>query len=365
MICFRVEDRNPKDHDFWSFSAGHMCTVMEQMLADHFNRKTIWSSSCFNAAVIRNCSIEAGGSLSRNFFQRVCLPPGTAKTFFLFSINTISVNVDHNMNAGRSRLTPPPQHCVCPWHTFKNRWEVFSPSTCSISWSTSSALRRTLLPLLFVPVPPLDCLTWNASFCRPRLDTSEYCIRPRPVHCLSCFMNIGVDLSTLTCRSIDTVHSPVNISLLFSITQHQWTLSSSQLPATEKVGKRGRKALKTEHSNRCFNRVTVSLWHSDLDVNIVISVAVTVHLSNALPLQPDNLVGLTTGRNLQKTNGLYSHSVWECVWCYPDISVRVGKLLLTTILMGSYRPCALAVPPRMAWATEMNTSERMFIPSRL
>lgn len=64
-----------------------------------------------------------------------------------------------------------------------------------------------------------------------------------------------------------------------------------------------------EHSNRCFNRrVAVSLWHSDLDVNVVISVAVTVHLSNALPLQPDNLVGLTTGRNLHKRNGLYSHS---------------------------------------------------------
>lgn len=52
--------------------------------------------------------------------------------------------------------------------------------------------------------------------------------------------------------------------------------------------------------------MTVSLWHSDLDVNIVISVAVTVHLSDALPLQPDHLVGLTTGRNLHNRKRLYS-----------------------------------------------------------
>lgn len=42
----------------------------------------------------------------------------------------------------------------------------------------------------------------------------------------------------------------------------------------------------------------VLLRHSDLDVSIVISIAVAVHLSNAVPLEPDNLVGLATGRNL-------------------------------------------------------------------
>lgn len=68
--------------------------------------------------------------------------------------------------------------------------------------------------------------------------------------------------------------------------------------------KTGEKGPEDEHSNRCFNGVTVSLWHSDLDGKIVISGAVTVHLSNALPLQPDHLVGLTTGRNLHKRNGL-------------------------------------------------------------
>lgn len=70
--------------------------------------------------------------------------------------------------------------------------------------------------------------------------------------------------------------------------------------------KRERKALKAEHSHRYFNRqVTLLLWHSDLDVNIVISVDVTVHLSNALPLQPDHLVALTTGRNLHSRKRLY------------------------------------------------------------
>lgn len=62
--------------------------------------------------------------------------------------------------------------------------------------------------------------------------------------------------------------------------------------------------MKAEPSNGRSNRPTVSLWYSDLDVNVVISVAVAVHLSNALPLQPDNLVALTTGRNLHKGNAL-------------------------------------------------------------
>lgn len=44
--------------------------------------------------------------------------------------------------------------------------------------------------------------------------------------------------------------------------------------------------------------MTILLWHSDLYVSIVISIAVAVHLSNAIPLEQDNLVGLATGRNL-------------------------------------------------------------------
>lgn len=105
----------------------------------------------------------------------------------------------------------------------------------------------------------------------------------------------------------------------------------------------------------------VLLWQSDLDVSIVVSVAVAVHLSNALPLQPDNLVALATGRNLRTNrNELCGHSVWGCV-LKQDISACV----LATKLMGPYRPWVLAVPPRMAWATEMNTSEWTFNPSRL
>lgn len=44
------------------------------------------------------------------------------------------------------------------------------------------------------------------------------------------------------------------------------------------------------------------LGHFDLDVNVMISVAVAVHPPNAFPLQPDRLIGLTAGRNL-KTHG--------------------------------------------------------------
>lgn len=71
--------------------------------------------------------------------------------------------------------------------------------------------------------------------------------------------------------------------------------------------KRERKALKAEYSHKYFKRGwegALLLWHSDLDVNIVISVDVTVHLSNALPLQPDHLVALTTGRNLHSRKRL-------------------------------------------------------------
>lgn len=38
----------------------------------------------------------------------------------------------------------------------------------------------------------------------------------------------------------------------------------------------------------------VLLWHPDLDVNIVISIAVAVDLVNAFSLQPDHLISLTT-----------------------------------------------------------------------
>lgn len=71
--------------------------------------------------------------------------------------------------------------------------------------------------------------------------------------------------------------------------------------------KRERKVLKAEYSHRYFKsgwEGALLLWHSDLDVNIVISVDVTVHLSNALPLQPDHLVALTTGRNLHSRKRL-------------------------------------------------------------
>ncbi len=44
----------------------------------------------------------------------------------------------------------------------------------------------------------------------------------------------------------------------------------------------------------------VLLWHSDLDVNVVISIAVAVHPPNAFPLQPDHLISLATGRDLKR-----------------------------------------------------------------
>lgn len=135
------------------------------------------------------------------------------KHFFVFNINTTSVIVSYNMNAGCSRLKPPPEHCIHPWHTFKNRSEIFEPSTCSISWSTSSALRRTL-PLLSVPVAPLDCLAWNASFCRPRLDTSGYCIRPRLVQ----FIFLDEILESIS------QHWPAEASTPFTV---PWTSVSS------------------------------------------------------------------------------------------------------------------------------------------
>lgn len=43
----------------------------------------------------------------------------------------------------------------------------------------------------------------------------------------------------------------------------------------------------------------VLLGHSDLDVNIMISVAVAVHPPNAFPVQPDHLISLAAGRNLK------------------------------------------------------------------
>lgn len=46
----------------------------------------------------------------------------------------------------------------------------------------------------------------------------------------------------------------------------------------------------------------VLLWHSDLDVNVVISIAVAVHPPDAFPLQPDHLVSLAAGRNLKTQN---------------------------------------------------------------
>lgn len=45
--------------------------------------------------------------------------------------------------------------------------------------------------------------------------------------------------------------------------------------------------------------VWLLLGHSDLYVNIVISVAVAVQPPNAFPLQPDHLINLATGRNLK------------------------------------------------------------------
>ena len=45
--------------------------------------------------------------------------------------------------------------------------------------------------------------------------------------------------------------------------------------------------------------MSVLLWHSDLDVNIVISIAVTVHPANAFSLQTDDLIGLASRRNLK------------------------------------------------------------------
>lgn len=65
----------------------------------------------------------------------------------------------------------------------------------------------------------------------------------------------------------------------------------------------------------------VLLWHSDLDVNVVISIAVAIHPPNAFPLQPDHLISLATGRNLKKQltlkqrtdnrNFLDRNCVWE------------------------------------------------------
>lgn len=43
----------------------------------------------------------------------------------------------------------------------------------------------------------------------------------------------------------------------------------------------------------------VLLWHSDLDVNIVISIAEAVQLANAFPLKPGHLISLTTWRDLK------------------------------------------------------------------
>lgn len=53
--------------------------------------------------------------------------------FFLFNIHATSATVGHNMDAGRSRLKPPPEHFISAWHIFKSRSEVLEPSTCSIS----------------------------------------------------------------------------------------------------------------------------------------------------------------------------------------------------------------------------------------
>ncbi len=43
----------------------------------------------------------------------------------------------------------------------------------------------------------------------------------------------------------------------------------------------------------------VLLWYSDLNVNVVISIAVAVHPPNAFPLQPDHLISLAAWRNLK------------------------------------------------------------------
>lgn len=104
--------------------------------------------------------------------------------------------------------------------------------------------------------------------------------------------------------------------------------------------------------------VRFSLGHSDFDVNIVISVAVGVHPPNAFPLQPDYLISLATRGNL-KTQMINFHAEksTELSTLLEKMCVRVSEILqcslsaaldLTTILMVSYRPCAVAVPPRMA-----------------
>ena len=46
----------------------------------------------------------------------------------------------------------------------------------------------------------------------------------------------------------------------------------------------------------------VLLGYSYLDVNKVITIAVTVHLSNSFPLEPDDLVSLASCRDLETKN---------------------------------------------------------------
>lgn len=66
----------------------------------------------------------------------------------------------------------------------------------------------------------------------------------------------------------------------------------------------------------------VLLWHSDLDVNVVISVAVAVHPPNAFPLQPDHLISLATGRNLKKQLTLKTENRQQK---FPRQKLCVGK----------------------------------------
>lgn len=110
---------------------------------------------------------------------------------------------------------------------------------------------------------------------------------------------------------------------------------------------------------------------------MVISVAVAVHPPNAFPLQPDYLINLATRGNLKtQTTNFHTENRQSCSAetliekmdvCVSEIPqcFLLAALHLTTILMVSYRPCVVAVPPRMAWAIEMNMSEWMSAPLRL